>query len=312
MSKKKPDDTATRSAASPTTDREKAYEAWIDAVDRVAAAEKAGNAEAIKAAKRRYATTKARMKRLDVKVPQQPIAAPQEPSTKLADDGVPPLPPRWVRMADASGLLALRYGKPEWRIRELLISAVEIQDLKHRIEGWNAKHRQWDFMHASPFAHNEGGSRMPRGCEEVGGTARVYDWQLARMDWYAGTIINHLDHRSSIELLWARLDEWAMKRLAALPDHILDLDSAKHHFPPEHEAAISVKGQRHPAKRGGPDYQEADKQLVAEAVVMIRDGKANDATDAARALAERAPGKGTPASRVKRLIPRINRALKDQ
>ena len=49
------------------------------------------------------------------------------------------------------------------------------------------------------------------------------------------------------------------------------------------------------------DYREADKPIIAEMHAMILGGTARNATDAARALASRAPGNGKEASKVTRL-----------
>lgn len=49
------------------------------------------------------------------------------------------------------------------------------------------------------------------------------------------------------------------------------------------------------------DWREADKPLIAEMHAMILDGKARNATDAARAIARRAPGNGKEVSKVTRL-----------
>lgn len=49
------------------------------------------------------------------------------------------------------------------------------------------------------------------------------------------------------------------------------------------------------------DYREADKPFIAEMHAMILDGKARNPTDAARAVARRAPGDGNEASKVTRL-----------
>ncbi len=54
------------------------------------------------------------------------------------------------------------------------------------------------------------------------------------------------------------------------------------------------------------DYRESDRLLIAEMHDMILTGKARNPTDAARALAARAAGSGTEASKVTRLVMRYN------
>jgi hypothetical protein len=54
------------------------------------------------------------------------------------------------------------------------------------------------------------------------------------------------------------------------------------------------------------DYRESDRLLIAEMRHMILTGKARNPTDAARALAPRAAGSGTDASKVTRLVMRYN------
>jgi hypothetical protein len=52
------------------------------------------------------------------------------------------------------------------------------------------------------------------------------------------------------------------------------------------------------------DYREADKTIIAEMHAMILEGRADNATDAARALARNAAGGGNEESKVKRLAAR--------
>ena len=58
------------------------------------------------------------------------------------------------------------------------------------------------------------------------------------------------------------------------------------------------KDRREPSR---VDWRDADRPLIAEMHAMILDGKAGNATDAARAIARQAPGNGKEASKVTRL-----------
>jgi hypothetical protein len=60
----------------------------------------------------------------------------------------------------------------------------------------------------------------------------------------------------------------------------------------------SRRGRKEPRRL---DYREADKPIIAEMHAMILVGKARNPTDAARALASRATGSGSEASKVTRL-----------
>ena len=63
-----------------------------------------------------------------------------------------------------------------------------------------------------------------------------------------------------------------------------------------------VRGvQKNPREPSRVDWRDADKPLIAEMHAMILDGKASNATDAARAIARQAPGNGKEASKVTRL-----------
>ena len=72
-------------------------------------------------------------------------------------------------------------------------------------------------------------------------------------------------------------------------------------MPAKREVKAPRKGRREPARL---DFREADKPLLAEMDIMIREGKARNVTDAARALASRAAGSGKGASKVTRLASR--------
>jgi hypothetical protein len=69
--------------------------------------------------------------------------------------------------------------------------------------------------------------------------------------------------------------------------------------PTKRAAKASQDSRRDPARL---DYREADKPFIAEMHAMIVSGTANDPTDAARAVAHRAPGSHKEASRVTRLV----------
>jgi len=75
--------------------------------------------------------------------------------------------------------------------------------------------------------------------------------------------------------------------------------------PKPKDSTIRIQQRQH----SGTDYRQKDQPLVKEGVEGVRDGRFRNANDAARALADRAEGFGTPESKRARLQPQIKRAL---
>jgi hypothetical protein len=117
-------------------------------------------------------------------------------------------PPEWVCLPEARAAIARRYGE---RAPEIIDNLRELlpEGFPHRVSGWHSGRRQWDFR-TVPFHPGDDARRAPAWlAEDCFGQMQVQDWDLARVDWDAGTVMNFGGHRSTIELRWRHITEWA-------------------------------------------------------------------------------------------------------
>jgi hypothetical protein len=116
-------------------------------------------------------------------------------------------PPEWVSLPEAREAIKQRCGERAVEIIDRLREMLP-EGFPHRIGGWSATHRQWPHRKV-PFHAGYDGSRWPAWlAEDRLGQMQVQDWELAQVDWEAGTVRNLGGHRSPIELRWRHITEW--------------------------------------------------------------------------------------------------------
>lgn len=207
----------TAPAAPPRDAMATLYAAATAAIDRYAMAEEAGDEDAMAAAQHDHLSATNAMDemqattRLGARAEQdgtEPVAASQQLPSESSE---------WLRLPQACEWIIGRHGERAPDIIDDLREALR-GDFPHRVEGWNARTRQWDFRPV-PFHAGYDGRRIVAWMKEVAGhRVQVQDWDLARVDWDAGTVRNFGGHRSAIEVQRAHLREWVRTGTVAPAD----------------------------------------------------------------------------------------------
>ncbi len=219
--------------------------------------------------------------------------------------------PEWPLLLDVPGFLAQSFGHEPALTIPLLLRALKAGDVIHKVVGLETI--------SSP-----GRSSLPNGfarsSHRVGNEhlTQVVQWDAVGFKPATGTVSGRSEgDRHVLALWWPTVERWergardaitrqmAADHEVAPPQRRSAIDSATPSGKPLEPAPIEhlqVRTAPLIPRKSGLDYRSSDQDLADRMHALIVNRQATGINDAARALAEKAQGRGTADSKRKRLL----------